>query len=258
MKRDPLHIRFAYSLAGATQLPVTGDKHPLSIEAHRWVIIAGSAALFFGLSLFLGWRWYENREPELSGPREVQIIRYTELGVPPSINRPSTTQVAVAQAAAPVTIAVPEPVPDELAVNSSIMTQSEIDLALAQVATADLEGGGDIQVDMDLTRTQQQEEVREAAGPVNELPVRLSMDKPQYPDMARMAQVEGTVMLNVQVDIHGKVSEVEVVSGPAQLRQAAIVAAKTAVFKPATMNGRAVKVWVAMPIGFKLRGSGGH
>jgi TonB family protein len=257
MTRDPVHIRFAYSLAGAVQLPLTGDKHPLSIEAHRWVIWAGSVALFLGIGLFAGWRWYETREPELSGPREVVIVRYTELGVPPSINRPTTTQVSVAQAAPPLTIAVPEPVPDELAMNSSIMTQADIDLALAAVSQINLEGDGNVQVDVDLQQRPQEESFKEAAGPVNELPVRLTMDRPQYPEMARMAQIEGTVNLNVLVGTDGRVSKVEIVDGPAQLRQAAITAAKTAVFKPATMNKRPVKVWVAMPINFKLRGSAG-
>jgi TonB family protein len=255
MKLDPLHIRFAYSLAGATQLPVTGDNHPLSREAHRWILWAGGVTMLLGVCLFVGWQRLEARGPAAMLPPDTGVYRAVEFGVPPSIARPTTPQVSVDVTVVQPKVAYPEPVPDELAPDVAFLSADEMARALDAAARIDFGDGVAIAPDLP-GPLPPMTETREAAGPVNQLPVRLTMDRPHYPDLARMARIEGTVMLNVLVATDGRVAKVEVVSGPAQLRQAAIAAAKTAVFKPATMDRRPVQVWVAMPVGFRLRAGG--
>jgi protein TonB len=256
-QRDPLHIRWAYSLVGVTEFPVSGDAHPLEREAPRYVIWSAGTALFLGLALFLGWQWWTSREGDISADRQVTIVRYSELGVPPSIDRGSSKELSMAQqvaVAAPPQIAVPEPVPDELAVDQTIMTQMEIDQALAPITQTDL---GDMDGSVVVTggvaaRTSDADEFK---SPVNVLPIKLSMKPPSYPEMARMAGIEGTVVVEVYVGKDGRVQRTKVREGPVQLRDAAVAAAMTAIFRPASTNNRPVGVWVAIPLRFTLHGS---
>jgi protein TonB len=256
-QRDPLHIRWAYSLAGVTQFPVSGDAHPLEREGARYVIWAAGTSLFLGLALFIGWQWWSTRGGDTAADRQVTIVRYSELGVPPSIDRGNTKQLTMAQqvaVAAPPQIAVPEPVPDELALDQTIMTQMEIDQALAPITQTDL---GDMDGSVVVTggvaaRTSDADEFK---SPVNVLPIKLSMKSPAYPEMARLAGIEGTVVVQVLVGKDGRVQRTKVVEGPVQLRDAAVAAALTAIFRPASMNNRPVAVWVAIPLRFTLHGS---
>lgn len=255
--KDQLHIPGAYSLVGVKELPISGASHPLRREAPRWISWGSGTALVFGLGLFLLWQWWMHREPEDTGPRQIRVVQYRELGVPPSIARPTTPQMNVAQEvaiAAPPSIAVPEPVPDELASRTTIATQQEIADQLAPITMDDLTAGsGDsIVVQGGITRQEAAAAAKEFES-VDQLPVRLSVDPPVYPPMARQALVEGTVMLEVKVGKDGKVRDVKVVSGPDMLRAAAIASAKSALFRPALFNGRPVEVWVAFPLTFRLR-----
>jgi TonB family protein len=254
--RDPLHIPGAYSLAGATHLPITGEVHPLRQEGPKWISWGSTAALIFGLALFGIWQWYTHREPEVPAYREVKVMRYSDLGVPPSISRPTTPQVNVAQemaVATPPAIAVPEPVPDEMASRTTIATQQEITQALAPITAQDM---GDISSDniiMDHRPGENEQKQNQDFQAVDQLPVRLRCDPPEYPAIARSAMVEGTVMLHVLVGKDGRVRQVRVDQGPDMLREAAVACAKTAFFNPAIFNGKPVEVWVAFPVTFHLK-----
>lgn len=252
MKFDPMHIRFAYSLAGATQLPVTGDNHPLSKEAARWIIWSGAVALLLGLSAFVWWQWLESRGPAAAAP-VTAIYNPIAIGVPPSIARTSEPQIAEDTPVVQPKIAYPEPVQDDRAFDGDFLSNDALARALDDAARMNFDQAVAVAPDRPAPLVPESE-IGNVAGPVNQLAVRLSMDRPQYPELARMAQIEGTVVLNVLVAKDGRVAQVEVVSGPAQLRQAAIAAARTALFQPATMDGRPVRVWIAMPIEFRLRG----
>lgn len=255
---DPLHIRWAYSLAGVAQFPVSGAEHPLEREAPRYVLWAAATALTLGLSLFGVWQWWTAREPAVATGRQVTIVRYTELGVPPSIARPSVAQINVAQEvakiSAPPAIAVPEPVRDEQAGNRTIATQAEMAEALAPITMNDLgAGGGDSLV------VQGGVEAEASPAPedfvaVDQEPVRLSIAPPEYPDMARQAGVEGSVLVRALVGKDGKVRQVLVMSGPEMLRDAAVASAKTALFRPAILNNKPLEVWVVFPVTFQMRG----
>jgi protein TonB len=90
----------------------------------------------------------------------------------------------------------------------------------------------------------------------DEAPVLLKFVNPRYPDLARQAGIEGTVLLNVLVGIDGKVIQVSVIQSdvtPA-MEKAAGEAAKQFLFKPAKQRTVAVKARVAIPIRFKLHG----
>jgi protein TonB len=189
-------------------------------------------------------------KPPAPVERRVHIVRYTELGVPPSIARPAVPQVAIAQAVAPPAIGIPEPVRDELAHTETIATVTEMAEALQPITTTDLGGaGGDsLVVDVDVDTSPSPDEF----VAVDEEPVRLRIDPPVYPEVARSAGAEGTVVVRVLVGKDGKVKNVLVVDGIPLLNDAAIACAKTAVFRPAISQQEPVEVWVMMPITFKM------
>jgi TonB family protein len=59
---------------------------------------------------------------------------------------------------------------------------------------------------------------------------------PTYPNSARAAGIEGTVIIEIVVDEKGKVAEATVVSGPAVLRAEALRAASQWRFRPFTLD----------------------
>ncbi|HLF57581.1 MAG TPA: energy transducer TonB [Thermoanaerobaculia bacterium] len=86
-------------------------------------------------------------------------------------------------------------------------------------------------------------------------PVLVSVSKPEYPAMARRTRVEGTVVLSLLVDENGRVIDVRLQRGVSLnvgINEAAIAAARTAKYRPATKDGVRVKTWHQLTIPFKL------
>ncbi|WP_249674506.1 energy transducer TonB [Pseudomonas abieticivorans] len=78
--------------------------------------------------------------------------------------------------------------------------------------------------------------------------------QPQYPESAREDGHEGTVILRVLVDEHGKPGAIDVVrsSGFGNLDEAGRAAARGALFKPYLEDGHAESVYVIVPLRFQL------
>ena len=84
-------------------------------------------------------------------------------------------------------------------------------------------------------------------------PVLVESPVPIYPELARMAQIEGTVMVRALVGKDGKVKEAFVLKrGNDLLDKAALDAVASYVFLPAMQNQRPVMVWVTIPFRFAL------
>lgn len=253
--KNSMHIPWAFSLDDAPRLPLTGEDHPLKRELGRWLCWGNATAILFGIVLFGGWyliRHLEgNRAPV---EREVHIVRYTELGVPPSLSTPKAPQVNVAEAVAkavkPPSIGVPEPVPDEMAQSTTIATTAEMSEFLAPITMEDLgiQAGDPFVVDLDVEVQPKPDEF----VAVEEEPVRISIDPPVYPEVAKAAGVEGTVHVRALVGKDGKVTKCVILDGQEMLNDAAIACAKTAIFRPALLQHRPVEVWVIIPVTFKI------
>lgn len=77
-----------------------------------------------------------------------------------------------------------------------------------------------------------------------------------YPQIARKAGIEATVVVGVLVNEKGQSVKTQVLKGTAtslgfeEAAQAALMAVK---WKPAKQRDRTIKVWVSIPIRFKLR-----
>ena len=70
----------------------------------------------------------------------------------------------------------------------------------------------------------------------------ISLPRPEYPEMARAAGAEGTVVVDVVIDETGNVVEATAVSGHPLLRSAAVNASRQARFAPTRLQGRPVRV----------------
>lgn len=88
----------------------------------------------------------------------------------------------------------------------------------------------------------------------DEMPQLVKGVKPDYPDLAREAGVEGTVKLQLLVGLDGHVMRALVRPGGSvpMLDEAAIAAAMKTVFTPALANHRPVMVWVTQDYRFTL------
>jgi TonB family protein len=79
---------------------------------------------------------------------------------------------------------------------------------------------------------------------------------PLYPEKAKSAGVEGTVVLHAIIAKDGSVQEVQYVSGPALLMRAAMDAVKQWKYQPTLLQGRPVEVDSTISVVFSLGGSG--
>jgi TonB family protein len=73
-----------------------------------------------------------------------------------------------------------------------------------------------------------------------------------YPAEAKAARITGTVHLQINVDPTGRVTAVEALDGPVQLRQAAIDAYRQATYKPLLKDNRPAPAIVTTAVNFSL------
>ena len=83
-------------------------------------------------------------------------------------------------------------------------------------------------------------------------PTRLVYVKPEYPESAKVAKVQGIVVLEAQVELDGHVCNARVVRSIPLLDQSAIYAVLKWRFTPAKMNGVAVPVVTTLTVNFTL------
>jgi protein TonB len=86
-------------------------------------------------------------------------------------------------------------------------------------------------------------------------PAFVSVSKPEYPALAKRLGVQGVVTVSVLVNEQGTVEQTRLVRGVQQkvgINEAALAAAKSARYRPATFNGVRVKTWANLSIPFKL------
>lgn len=206
------------------------------------VAMGGLAAAFLAV---LGLVFYLNSRPAESS---TIVVPYRELAAPPPLTDAAPPpKVQVTQQIAPPAAAVPVPVPDaEAPEEQTIASQEELSAASPGVST---EGDGDIVVappsDDDMPKFGDYVYVEE-------LPEAVTRVAPQYPDIAREAGVDGTVLVQALVGKDGKVHDVRVQKSIPMLDASAIAAVKQWVFKPALSNNKPVAVWVAVPVKFSL------
>jgi len=88
----------------------------------------------------------------------------------------------------------------------------------------------------------------------DEKPILIKTVPVRYPELAKQAQIEGTVMLRVVIDEKGKVIRVSVLTSDVttSMEKAAMAAVRQYRFRPAKQRMQPVKAAVAIPVRFTL------
>ena len=201
---------------------------------------------------------YAIREYYLSGDDDaplvgVRIMKYSELGPPPSIANTEVVPVTgVSVAAAKPTVGMPVPVPDvEVSPEQTIATQTELS-QMPGAVTSGVAAEGNVVVQKDI-RIEEEEPSPDAFIPVEKSPVAVTQVSPEYPDLARRAGVEGVVWVKALIDKEGRVRKAMIQKSDSEIfNEAAIAAAMKWVFTPAKMSNGTVSVWISIPFRFRL------
>jgi TonB family protein len=80
----------------------------------------------------------------------------------------------------------------------------------------------------------------------------LSKTTPQYPALAKAARVQGTVTFTATIGKDGRIENLDLVSGPPLLVQAAMESVRQWVYKPTLLNGQPVTVVTTIDVNFTL------
>jgi len=80
----------------------------------------------------------------------------------------------------------------------------------------------------------------------------IKITRPEYPQEAFVKKIEGTVLIEIQIDRRGRVVKARVIESIPLLDQAALETVKQWIFSPAIKNGRAVATVANAPVGFRI------
>jgi|WetSurMetagenome_2_1015567.scaffolds.fasta_scaffold35137_1 periplasmic protein TonB len=227
---------------GATELKAVYQKY-------RWIALAIAIGIHF---LLIGSYYAVELLTQEDAPMvQVRIMKYSDLGPPPSITSANTPPpVAVEAPVAKPTVGTPVPVPDaEVSPEQTIASQTEMSQQVAPVG--DASGSGDVAVQQDI-------KIDDDAPPADYTPVEkepniIKRVEPKYPELAMRAGLEGKVYVKIWVDKEGKPKKVVVLKSDAEIFEApAVEAAQQFLFTPAYMNNGPVAVWVSVPFKFRL------
>jgi TonB family protein len=196
----------------------------------------------------------------LSPKKEVLIVRNTrptivaaDLGLPPTLAE-KIVQVAVSLDKMARAFAIPEPAPDADVVEDYVVIAPADYILLSPNSTVDIGSLGGFTVastpDTDIFPPQG------VFVAHDEEPMVISLPTPKYPEMARKAEIEGKVWVEVLIDTRGKVCDARIIrdSGAnAGFEEAALEAAWKGEWRPAMQNKQPVAVRVSYPVVFKLK-----
>ena len=101
-------------------------------------------------------------------------------------------------------------------------------------------------------RVEQPQRIRVSQGVVAGLAI--SQPRPQYPQIARNARIQGAVVLQAIISKNGNIENLKVVSGHPMLRQSAIDAVRQWRYRPYVLNGEPVEVETQITVNFTLGG----
>jgi periplasmic protein TonB len=190
----------------------------------------------------------QNEEPPMV---MVRLLKYSDLGPPPSIAAANTPPpVSLSAPTAKPSVGAPVPVPDaEVSADQTLATQTEMSQAVAPIG--DATGAGEVAVQQDIKIDDDTPPADFVA--VEKEPVVVKKVEPKYPELAMRAGLEGKVWVKIWVDKEGKAKQVLIMKSDAEIfNEPAIEAAKQFVFTPAYMNNGPVSVWVSVPFKFRL------
>ena len=194
----------------------------------------------------------------------IQLIRrFAEIGPPPTLTKEQLTSAGFTAPSTPIrsTFGIPVPVPD---LEAPKMTMPDIN-APTLVPGLALKGTGGIisgpPVILPGTSKPDPEPITDPDNPdvfvpVDETPVMINDLESfiVYPEIAKRSGLEGRVLISALVNEEGIVTRTRIEQADYEVfSQAAVDAVMKLKFKPALQGKEPVKLWVTIPISFKLR-----
>jgi len=228
---------------GAPELKQAYQKYLTIAEIIGILVTAGMLGAYY-LGVYLA------REDEPIAV--VRIMKYSELGPPPSIQNTNVPPaISVAAPSVRPSVGIPVPVPDaEVSPEQTFATQQEMNAAAESAGEGT--GTGEVAIEKDIN-------IEEDGPPPDFVPFEKAPQivkrvQPVYPEIARKAGLEGTVWVKIWVGKEGKPRKVVIQKSASDIfDQSAIDAAKQFVFTPAMMQNGPVDVWVSIPFHFRLK-----
>jgi protein TonB len=213
-------------------------------------------AVVFHLAL-VGSYWasvyFHTEEPPV---RVIKVMKYSELGPPPSISGSAAVApaVSVAGPVAKPSVGIPVPVPDaEVNPEQTFATQQELSATVSPVGEGAGTGSGGAVIEQDV-KIEEDDAPPPAFVPFEKEPTIVKRVEPVYPELAQKAGLEGKVIAYLWIDKQGKVRDVKVIKSDSEVfNQPVIDAAKQWIFTPALMKNGPVAVWLSVPFNFTLK-----
>lgn len=228
--------------------PTPYGYHELRLFYQRYMTLAMLVAVTFQMTIIGGYHLAEWLKPPDDIVIPIRIRRTTDIPQPPSIKEGSQ-RVPAATVPGKMENAVPKPVDDRFADTAKTITPQDI-LSRQTDPNALLLVDGKFKIE--IIEPPPDEKIVEYRFLEKE-PMPISTPKPEYPDLALKANLEGNATVKVLLDKEGRVKETKLLRASEEIfAEPALDAAQKWVFTPALMNGNPVQVWVAIPFKFRL------
>lgn len=213
-------------------------------EERRWRRIAIAGAIALHILLFVVTVPASEVEPRTLGPRQqVYVVQPVRFKPPPPAQAEQMPKPKEKRRVIPI----PDPTPEEPEPIREVEVEvPEFDPTLDSVSfgipDAPPAGYGIVGG-----------EPRRLGGGIVP-PVKIYYPQPKYTEEGRLSRVQGVVILEAIIDAAGDVQNVKVLKGlPMGLSEEAVATAKEWKFKPATLDGQPVPVFLNLTIRFSLQ-----
>lgn len=205
--------------------------------------------------IFSVWLYNVITYEELEVKNVVRIQTIADLGAPPSLAaKPPQIDIAKPNVAAPK-IGIPTPVADDEVADEDIVIASREELQEINAPVISTAGDGTgTELIIDIPEEDYMPSPDEFV-PVEEYPVQIYEEIPEYPRLAQEGGFTGWVMVQAYVDKNGDVKKAQSVktNRPSMgFEDAAVKAAYKCKYRPAIQNGNPIGLWIEYKVNFTL------
>ena len=273
-------MKTSYAIQAAPILPsaFTDELKTVYLKFFRRAFAGAVIIHLFIIAAYGGYSYYKYFQQEDAKNKiqqRVVNITLTDLEPPPSLNEeeelPPPKVEAVTTPVKDLEAMVPEPVAKEKAEVQTIKTQKELEEIKTPVSnisdTAKYQYSGipkiiETKIEEKLEKkekpvTEEKEKTVYQSFEVEKAPECINLQQVKglmkYPDIARESGIEGRVTVKVLVNEEGRVIKVGAITGNEVFIDEVRDKVTGLEFTPGLQNGKAVKVWVAVPFSFKLK-----
>ncbi len=214
----------------------------------------GFAAALTAFLILTVWLYNVITYDEMEVRNVVRIRTIADLGAPPSLTaKPPQVDIAKPNVAAPK-IGIPTPVADDEVVDEDIVIASREELQEINAPVLSGADGSGSELIIDIPEDDYMPSPDEFV-PVEEIPVQIYEEIPEYPRLAQEGGFTGWVKIQAFVDKSGNVKKAQSVQTNRPnmgFEDAAIKAAYKCKYRPAIQNGNPIGLWIEYKIDFVL------